>query len=135
MRRIDEPHLDYPFAGSRMLRDLLRREGVSIGRRHAATLMKRMGRAAIYRRSNTQKLAPGHLRAYASVADARASIGRHLDFFNTGRPHSSLDRRTPDEAYFGDQAIAAAARKSQGPACDVTRQQSAQILQGAVQTT
>jgi putative transposase len=36
MRRIDELHLDYPFAGSRMLRDLLRREGVEIGRRHVA---------------------------------------------------------------------------------------------------
>ena len=50
-----------------------------------------------------------YLRAYASVADARVSIGRYLDFFNTRRPHSSLDRRTPDEAYFGDQTIAAAA--------------------------
>ena len=37
MRRIDELHLDYPFAGSRMLRDLLNREGVAIGRRHVAT--------------------------------------------------------------------------------------------------
>ena len=43
MRRLDELHLDYPFAGSRMLRDMLNREGVSIGRRHVATLMKRMG--------------------------------------------------------------------------------------------
>jgi putative transposase len=237
MRRIDELHLDYPFAGSRMLRDLLRRDGFSVGRRHVATLMKRMGIAAIYRRPNTSKPAPGHkiypyllrgkkierpnqvwamdityipmargfvylaavvdwfsrrvlshrvsitmeadfcvealeealgrhgrpeifntdqgsqftsieftevliehsvaismdgkgawrdnvfverlwrsikyeevyLRAYASVADARASIGRYLDFFNTGRPHSSLDRRTPDEVYFEYQTIAAAA--------------------------
>lgn len=60
MRRLDELHLDYPFAGSRMLRDLLKREGVSIGRRHMATLMKRMGIAAIYRRPNTSKPAPGH---------------------------------------------------------------------------
>ena len=43
MRRIDELHLDYPFAGSRMLRDMLHREGIEIGRRHVATLMKRMG--------------------------------------------------------------------------------------------
>ena len=42
MRRIDELHLDYPFAGSRMLRAMLSREGVSIGRRHVATLMKRI---------------------------------------------------------------------------------------------
>ena len=60
MRRIDELHLDYPFAGSRMLRDLLNREGVAIGRRHVATLMKRMGIEAIYRRPNTCKPAPGH---------------------------------------------------------------------------
>ena len=60
MRRLDELHLDYPFAGSRMLRDFLNREGVSIGRRHVASLMKRMGNAAIYRRPNTSKPAPGH---------------------------------------------------------------------------
>jgi len=60
MRRIDELHLLYPFAGSRMLRDLLRQEDVSIGRRHVATLMKRMGLEAIYRRPNTSKPATGH---------------------------------------------------------------------------
>ena len=32
LRRIDELHLNYPFAGSRMLRDMLRAEGVAIGR-------------------------------------------------------------------------------------------------------
>ena len=228
MRRIDELHLDYPFAGSRMLRDLLRGEGVAIGRARVATMMKRMGIEAIYRRPNTSKPAPGHkiypyllrklaierpnqvwamdityipmargfvylaavvdwfsrrvlawrvsitmevafcleavaealarhgrpeifntdqgsqftsaaftgvlsdnaiaismdgkgswrdnvfverlwrsvkyeevyLRAYDSVAEARASIGRYLDFYNRKRPHSSLDARTPDRAYF-----------------------------------
>src|SRR5450432_2541892 len=60
MRRIDELHLEYPFAGSRMLRDFLNREGVEIGRRHVATLMKRMGMEAIYRRANTSKPAPGN---------------------------------------------------------------------------
>jgi putative transposase len=60
MRRIDELHLEFPFAGSRMLRDLLNREGVPAGRRHVATLMKRMGIEAIYRRPNTSKPAPGH---------------------------------------------------------------------------
>jgi len=237
MRRLDELHLDYPFAGSRMLRDLLHREGVSIGRRHVATLMKRMGIGAIYRRPNTSKPAPGHkiypyllrgkkiekpnhvwamdityipmargfvylaavvdwasrrvlshrvsitmeadfcvealeealakygkpevfntdqgsqftsldftgvltknaiaismdgkgswrdnvfverlwrsvkyeevyLRGYGGVAEARSSIGRYLAFYNERRPHSSLDRRTPDEAYFGVKVIAAAA--------------------------
>ncbi len=237
MRRLDELHLDYPFAGARMLRDLLRREGVVIGRRHVATLMKRMGIEAIYRRPNTSKPAPGHkvypyllrgvtierpnhvwamdisyipmrrgfvylaavvdvasrrvlshrvsigmeaafciealeealakhgkpeifntdqgsqftsadftrvlldakvnismdgkgawrdnvfverlwrsvkyeevyLRAYGSVSEARASIGRYLAFYNERRPHSSLDGRTPDEAYFGIKETAMAA--------------------------
>jgi putative transposase len=237
MRRIDELHLDYPFAGSRMLRDFLNREGVEIGRRHVATLMKRMGMEAIYRRPNTSRPAPGnkvypyllrglkvgrpnqawamdityvpmargfvylaavidwfsrrvlshrvsitmeadfcvealeealarhgrpeifntdqgsqftseaftgvlikngvaismdgkgswrdnvfverlwrsvkyeeiYLRAYDSVRDARASIVRYLDFYNGERPHSSLDRRTPDEAYFDPTSCLAAA--------------------------
>jgi putative transposase len=237
MRRLDELHLDYPFAGARMLRDLLRREGVVVGRRHVATLMKRMGIEAIYRRPNTSKPAPGHkiypyllrgapierpdhvwamdlsyipmrrgfvylaavvdvasrrvlshrvsitmeaafcvealeealakhgrpeifntdqgsqrtsidftrvlldakvmismdgkgawrdnvfverlwrsvkyeevyLRAYESVSEARASIGRYLAFYNERSPHSSLDGRTPDEAYFGVKETAMAA--------------------------
>jgi putative transposase len=228
MRRIDELHLDYPFAGSRMLRDLLRGEGVAIGRQRVATMMKRMGIEALYRRPNTSKPVAGHkiypyllrsvaverpnqvwamdityipmargfvylaavvdwfsrrvlswrvsitmevefclaaveealskhgkpeifntdqgsqftgqdftgllldnaiaismdgkgawrdnvfverlwrsvkyeevyLRAYDSVGEARASIGRYLDFYNRRRPHSSLDARTPDHAYF-----------------------------------
>jgi putative transposase len=237
MRRIDELHLERPFAGSRMLRDMLNREGVSIGRRHVASLMKRMGIAAIYRRPNTSKPAPGHkiypyllrgtkidrpdqvwatdityipmargfvylvavvdwfsrrvlahrvsitmeadfcvealeeaigrygkpaifnsdqgsqftgqaftsvllgndvaismdgkgawrdnvfverlwksvkyeevyLRAYDTVSEARAAIGRYLDFYNRLRPHSSLDRKTPDEAYFSASPMAVAA--------------------------
>ena len=237
MRRIDELHLDYPFAGSRMLRDFLNREGFSIGRRHVASLMRRMGIAAIYRRPNTSKPAPGHkiypyllrgmkiervdqvwatdityipmargfvylaavvdvfsrrvlahrvsitmeadfcvealeealakhgapeifntdqgsqftsvaftgvllkrgvsismdgkgawrdnvfverlwrsvkyeevyLKAYESVGEARGSIDRYLAFYNQRRPHSSLDRRTPDEAYFDRSPLAAAA--------------------------
>src|SRR5271168_5802 len=228
MRRIDGLHLQYPFAGSRMLRDLLRGEGFVIGREHVRTLMKRMGIEAIYRRPNTSKPAPGHkiypyllralpitrpnqawatdityipmargfvyltvvldwfsrrvlswrlsitmevefcleaveealakhgkpeifntdqgsqftsaaftgmlldnairvsmdgrgawrdnvfverlwksvkyeevyLRAYDSVGEARASLGQYLNFYNSKRPHSSLDARTPDHAYF-----------------------------------
>jgi putative transposase len=60
IRRIDELHMAYPFAGSRMLRDLLGGEGIKVGRLHVATLMKRMAIAAIYRRPNTSKPAPGH---------------------------------------------------------------------------
>jgi putative transposase len=40
-----------------------------------------------------------YLRAYDSVGEARASIGRYLDFYNGRRPHSSLDGVTPDHAY------------------------------------
>jgi putative transposase len=60
MRRMDELHLEFPFAGSRMLRDLLNKEGVEIGRCRVATLMKRMGIEALYRKPNTSKPAPGH---------------------------------------------------------------------------
>jgi putative transposase len=228
MRRIDALHLDYPFAGSRMLRDLLRSEGVVIGRDLVRTMMRRMCIEALYRRPNTSKPAPGrkiypyllgglaverpnqvwamdityipmargfvylaavmdwstrrvlawrrsitmevdfcmeaveealatygrpeifntdqgsqftsaaftglllenkiaismdgrgswrdnvfverlwrsvkyeevYLRAYDSVGDARASLRRYLAFYNAIRPHSSLDARTPDNAYF-----------------------------------
>jgi putative transposase len=228
MRRMDELHLELPFAGSRMLRDLLNAEGLVIGRQHVATLMKRMGIEAIYRKPNTSKPAPGHkiypyllrnvpvirpnqvwamdltyipmargfvylaavvdwfsrrvlawrlsitmeaefciealeealarhgrpeifnsdqgsqftstsftdvllkagiaismdgkgswrdnvfverlwrsvkyeevyLKAYDSVAEARSAIGGYFGFYNTRRPHSSLQRRTPDQAYF-----------------------------------
>ena len=60
MRRMDELHLGFPFAGSRMLRDLLNQEGIEIGRRHVAALMKRMGMEAISRKPNTSRPAPGH---------------------------------------------------------------------------
>src|SRR6202521_4499562 len=60
MRRIDALHLDYPFAGSRMLRDLLRGEGIAIGRERVTTMMRRMGIEAIYRRPHTSKPADGH---------------------------------------------------------------------------
>lgn len=228
MRRIDELHLNFPFAGSRMLRDLLAAEGIVVGRLHVATLMKRMGIEALYRRPSTSKPAPGHkiypyllrklavtrpdqvwamdityipmargfiyltavidwftrrvlswrvsitleaafciealeealtrfgrpeifntdqgsqftsweftkvlsdagvqismdgkgawrdnvvverfwrtikyeevyIHAYINVPDARAAIGRYIQFFNSRRPHTSLDGQTPDQAYF-----------------------------------
>src|SRR6202051_1960496 len=228
MRHLDQLHLEFPFAGSRMLRGLLVAEGCKIGRRHVKTLMQRMGIEALYRRPRTTKPEPGHkiypyllrglaitrpnqvwamdityipmargfvylavvldwfsrrvlswrlsitmeaafcvetlgdalarhgkpdifntdqgsqftgaaftgtlagngiaismdgkgawrdnvfverlwrrikpeqvhLCAYDSVSDARASLGRYLDFYNSRRPHSSLDDKTPDQAYF-----------------------------------
>jgi putative transposase len=60
MRQLDELHLAYPFAGSRLLRDLLRLRGVRVGRKHVATLMRRMGIAALYRHPRTTRPHPGH---------------------------------------------------------------------------
>src|SRR5918998_1680410 len=60
MRPIDALHLDHPFAGSRAPRDLLRGEGVGVGRERVATMMRRMGIAALGRRPSTSKPAPGH---------------------------------------------------------------------------
>jgi putative transposase len=60
MRRIDALPLNYPFAGSRMLRDLLRNEGVVIGRQMVRTMMRRMCIEALYRRPNTSKPWPDH---------------------------------------------------------------------------
>ena len=238
MRRMDTLHLDHPFAGSRMLRDMLNGEGVKIGREHVKTLMKRMRIEALYRRPNTSKPTLGHkiypyllrdvsvnrpnqvwatdityipmargfvylvvildwfsrrvlswrvsitlevdfcleaveealakygkpeifnsdqgsqftsndftglllkhgiqismdgkgawrdnvfverlwrsvkyeevyLKAYDTVSEARASLGGYLeDFYNRKRPHSSLDRVTPDQAYFQNRPQLAAA--------------------------
>jgi putative transposase len=50
-----------------------------------------------------------YLRAYNSVAEARGSIGGYLAFYNRKRPHSSLNGRTPDQAYFCGLALAQAA--------------------------
>jgi len=237
MRRLDRLHLEFPFAGSRMLRGLLAAEGSKIGRRHVKTLMRRMGIEALYRRPRTTKPEPGHkiyqyllrgveitqpnqvwamdityipmergyvylavvldwfsrrvlswrvsitmeatfcvetledalarhgkpdifntdqgsqftseaftsvlikngiaismdgkgawrdnvfverlwrsvkyeevyLRAYDTASEARASIGRYLDFYNRRRPHSSLDDATPDHAYFTPLSLRMAA--------------------------
>jgi putative transposase len=237
MRRLDRLHLEFPFAGARMLRDFLSAEGCKVGRRHVKTLMRRMGIEALYRRPRTTKPEPGHkiypyllrgmditrpnqvwamdityipmarghvylavvldwfsrrvlswrvsitmeaafcvealedalahhgkpdifntdqgsqftgqaftgvladngiaismdgkgawrdnvfverlwrsvkyeevyLKAYDTVSEARASIGRYLDFYNGRRPHSSLDGSTPDQAYFTSLPIRMAA--------------------------
>jgi len=230
MRRIDELHMAHPFAGSRMLRDLLKQEGHQAGRKHVRTLMNRMGIEALYRKPNTSKRHAAHpiypyllrdltidrpnqvwatdityipmrrgfvylvavldwatrrvlswrvsntlttdfcvdavkeaiarygcpdifntdqgcqftsieftgmlkehgiqismdgkgcwrdnvfverlwrsvkyeevyLRAYDSVSEAKAHLGRYFDFYNTRRPHQSLDGHTPDEIYFNN---------------------------------
>jgi Transposase and inactivated derivatives len=60
MRQLDELHLQRPFAGSRLLRDLLRLQGVHVGRKHVATLMRKMGIEALYQRPRTTRPHPGH---------------------------------------------------------------------------
>src|SRR3954451_15464933 len=71
MRRMDELHLEFPFAGGRMLRDLLNQEGIDIGRRHVSTLMKRMGIEALYRKPNTSKPTPQQAQHRIALALAR----------------------------------------------------------------
>ena len=60
MKRIERLHLEMPYAGSRMLRDLLSQDGIQVGRKHVATLMKRMGIEALYRKPRTTKKHPEH---------------------------------------------------------------------------
>ncbi len=60
MRQIDKLHMEFPFAGARMLRRLLAANGSKVGRRHVKTLMQRMGIEALYRRPRTTKPEPGH---------------------------------------------------------------------------
>ena len=64
MRHIDKLHLEHPFAGGRMMRDLLYQEelitGLTLGRRHVSTLMRRMGIQALYRKPNTSQRHPHH---------------------------------------------------------------------------
>ncbi len=60
MRRIDELHLEHPFSGAHMLRDMLRLEEVEIGRKHVSTLMKKMGIEALYRKANTSRRNQAH---------------------------------------------------------------------------
>jgi putative transposase len=60
MRRIDELHLNFPFAGARMLRDMLKLEGFEVGRKHVRTLMGKMGIAALYRKRKTSVAHPAH---------------------------------------------------------------------------
>lgn len=237
MRLIDELHTEHPYAGSRMMRGMLRRRGTIIGRRHVARLMRLMGIEALYRKKRTSKPHPEHpvhpyllrgllidrpnhvwcadisyipmargflylfvvmdwatrsvlawrlsntlttdfcieaveeafkrfgcpeifntdqgsqftdadfvglledrgvrismdgkgawrdnifverfwrtikyeevyLRAYTGTSEAKASIGRYIAFYNTHRPHSALDGRTPHEVYFSSQPLDQAA--------------------------
>ena len=78
MRHLDRLHLEFPFAGSRMLRGLLASQGCKIGRRHVKTLMRRMGIEALYRRPRTTKPEPGHKRHGDHASEPGLGYGLHL---------------------------------------------------------
>ena len=60
MRRIDAMHLEHPFAGARMLRDMLRLVGIDVGRKRVTTLMKTLSIEALYRKANTSRRNQAH---------------------------------------------------------------------------
>ena len=60
MRHIDELHLEHPFAGARMLRAMLKLEGIDVGRKHVGTLMKKLSIEALYRKANTSRRNQAH---------------------------------------------------------------------------
>ena len=78
MRRIDALHMNYPFAGSRMLRDLLRQEEYQIGRKHVATLMRKMDIEAIYKKPNSSKRHPQHIIYPYLLRDVNISQPNHV---------------------------------------------------------
>jgi putative transposase len=108
MRRLDRLHLEFPFAGSRMLRDIFNTDQGSqfTGAAFTGVLashgiaISMDGRGAwrdhvfVERLWRSVKYEEVYLRAYDTVSAARASIGRYLDFYNGRRPHSSLDGGT-----------------------------------------
>ena len=87
MRRIDELFLKYPFYGARRMALHLRREGVRIGRRRAARLMRLMGLQAIYRAPRTSAPHPEH-RVYPYLLRGWRSSGRTM----SGAPTSPTSR-------------------------------------------
>jgi len=78
MRRIDALHRAHPFAGGRMLRDLLRRDGHAMGRRHVATLMSRRGIEAVYRKPYTSQRYHAHTVYPYLLRDLEISRPNHV---------------------------------------------------------
>ena len=74
-------------------------ERVDAQRRHAAQLTARSN-IFVERLWRSVKYEEVYLHAYDSVSQAKAGLARYIDWYNTGRPHSSLDKKTPDEFYF-----------------------------------
>ena len=91
MRRIDERHLEWPFAGARMLSRMLTREDQPVGRRRVSTLMKRMGIHALYRKPNTSKRHPAH-KVYPSLL-------RNLEITRPNHVWAADITRHPDDAW------------------------------------
>ena len=83
MRRVDELHLEMPYAGARMLSRLLKREG--------NVFLERLWRSVKYEEV--------YLHAYNTVSDAKTGLQRYFARYNQIRPHSSLDDKTQDEFY------------------------------------
>jgi hypothetical protein len=84
-------HLDYPFAGSRMPHDLLRGEGIAIGRDRVTTMMRRMGIEAIYCcrvAENYRKSARSRCRCHLSSEFPRARFRTLRQY----RESTDLDR-------------------------------------------
>lgn len=78
MTRLDRLHLEWPFAGARMLRDLLRQEGLTVGRKHVATLMRRMGLEALYQKPKTTQRHPAHQVYPYLLRDLAITRGNHV---------------------------------------------------------
>jgi hypothetical protein len=62
-----------------------------------------------------------YLHAYESVGQAKAGIGRYLDFYNNRRPHTALDKKTPDEFYFASLLAIQKAARPVSPSCPPRR--------------
>ena len=92
MKEITRVFTKYSFFGSRQITAYLRREGVVVGRHRVRRLMAKVG-----------------LEAIQDGFQARKVIKNCMAFYNTDRPHSALDRQTPDDAYWGSLEQAKAA--------------------------
>ena len=80
---------------------VLKRHGISISVDGKGRWIDNVFVERLWRRAKYEEV---YLRAYDSVADARASLGRYFAFSDTERRHRSLDRRTPDSVYYESAA-------------------------------
>lgn len=85
---------------------LLREDGIAISMDGRGAWRDNVFVERLWRSIKSEEV---YLRAYDTVSDALASIGRYLAFYNVRRPHSSLDRKTPDTAYFNTLVLIPAA--------------------------